>query len=103
MVTDTETLVRTLGKGTGEAGNTATATGAVPIVDRLRADVAEALGEDSADLPVDENLADHGLDSIRLMSLLERWRTEYGVDLAFPDLAEEPVLERWAELLAPRA
>ncbi|WP_323385315.1 phosphopantetheine-binding protein [Streptomyces calidiresistens] len=51
---------------------------------------------------MDEDLADHGLDSIRLMSLLERWRAEYGVDLAFPDLAEEPILRRWAELLAPR-
>ncbi|MQS10258.1 isochorismatase family protein [Streptomyces sp. IF17] len=100
VVTDTETLVRALGKGAGEAG--AGAGSAAPVVERLRADVADLLGEDPADLPVDENLADHGLDSIRLMSLLERWRVEYGVDLAFPDLAEEPVIERWAALLTPR-
>ncbi|MBB0232139.1 isochorismatase family protein, partial [Streptomyces calidiresistens] len=98
VVTDTESLVRALGGGPGE-GN---AVPSLPVVERLRADVADLLGEDPADLPVDEDLADHGLDSIRLMSLLERWRAEYGVDLAFPDLAEEPILRRWAELLAPR-
>ncbi|WP_461110845.1 phosphopantetheine-binding protein [Streptomyces calidiresistens] len=90
--------MRALGGGPGE-GN---AVPSLPVVERLRADVADLLGEDPADLPVDEDLADHGLDSIRLMSLLERWRAEYGVDLAFPDLAEEPILRRWAELLAPR-
>ncbi|RJL31016.1 isochorismatase [Bailinhaonella thermotolerans] len=46
----------------------------------------------------DENLVDWGLDSIRLMTLVERWREE-GVEVAFEDLAENPTLTGWAELL----
>ncbi|MGW0191676.1 phosphopantetheine-binding protein [Streptomyces sp. NPDC003362] len=65
----------------------------------IRADVADCLGEDPADIPVDENLVDHGLDSVRLMTLLERWRREHGVTAGFADLAEQPAVEAWARLL----
>ncbi len=67
-------------------------------VERIRAEVADLLGEDPADIPLDENLADWGLDSVRLMSLAERWRAE-GADVAFLQLAERPAVEAWAELL----
>lgn len=67
-------------------------------VERIRAEVAELLGEDPADIPLDENLADWGLDSIRLMTLAERWRAE-GAEVAFVQLAERPAVEAWAELL----
>jgi len=46
-------------------------------VRRIREDVADVLGEDPEDIPVDENLADHGLDSVRLMTLVERWRRDH--------------------------
>ncbi|MEU9040420.1 phosphopantetheine-binding protein [Kitasatospora sp. NPDC048343] len=46
------------------------------MVERIRAEVADLLGEDPADIPLDENLVDWGLDSIRLMTLAERWRAE---------------------------
>lgn len=68
-------------------------------VDRIRADVADSLGEDPADIPVDENLVDYGLDSIRIMSLLESWRREHGVHADFAALAESPAIEAWAPLL----
>lgn len=68
-------------------------------LEQLRADVADVLGEDPEDIPVDENLADHGLDSVRLMALRERWRQEHGVEVAFADLAEKPALEAWVALL----
>ncbi|MFF0669421.1 phosphopantetheine-binding protein [Streptomyces tendae] len=68
-------------------------------VERIRIDVADCLGEDPADIPVDENLVDHGLDSIRLMTLLERWRREHAVTASFADLAERPAIEAWAPLL----
>ncbi|MET8664206.1 phosphopantetheine-binding protein [Streptomyces tendae] len=68
-------------------------------VERIRTDVADCLGEDPADIPVDENLVDHGLDSIRLMTLLERWRREHAVTASFADLAERPAIEAWAPLL----
>ncbi|WP_399082629.1 phosphopantetheine-binding protein [Streptomyces sp. BBFR2] len=68
-------------------------------LETLRADVADALGEDVADIPVDENLLDFGLDSVRIMALLERWRRDHGVDAGFADLAEAPAIEAWAPLL----
>lgn len=68
-------------------------------VERIRRDVAESLGEDPAEIPLDDNLVDWGLDSVRVMTLLERWRREYGVRADFEDLAERPAVDRWAALL----
>ncbi|MCG6495849.1 phosphopantetheine-binding protein [Kitasatospora sp. CM 4170] len=67
-------------------------------VERIRAEVADLLGEDPADIPLDENLVDWGLDSVRLMALAERWRAD-GAEVSFPQLAERPAVEAWAELL----
>ncbi|MFD4657654.1 phosphopantetheine-binding protein [Kitasatospora sp. NPDC058444] len=67
-------------------------------VERIRAEVADLLGEDPAEIPLDENLVDWGLDSIRLMALAARWQ-EAGAEVAFVQLAERPAIEAWAELL----
>ncbi|MFD5461643.1 phosphopantetheine-binding protein [Kitasatospora sp. NPDC127059] len=67
-------------------------------VERIRAEVADLLGGDPADIPLEEDLADWGLDSIRLMTLAERWRAE-GAEVAFVRLAERPSVAAWAELL----
>ncbi|MFG2905706.1 phosphopantetheine-binding protein [Kitasatospora sp. NPDC048286] len=67
-------------------------------VERIRAEVADLLGEDPAEIPLDENLVDWGLDSIRLMTLAARWQQE-GADVAFVRLAERPAIEAWVELL----
>lgn len=71
----------------------------LPFEERVRADVAELLGCDPATIGPDDDLLDLGLDSVRIMSLVERWRADGSPDLNFPDLADEPVLRRWAELL----
>ncbi|MGC0422039.1 phosphopantetheine-binding protein [Embleya sp. AB8] len=71
-------------------------------LDLIRADVAEILGEDPTEIPADENLVDYGLDSVRVMALIERWSREHGVTVDFADLAERPTLEGWAELVASR-
>ncbi|MGW3009286.1 phosphopantetheine-binding protein [Streptomyces sp. NPDC001219] len=68
-------------------------------LEQIRRDVADSLGEDPSDIPFDENLVDYGLDSVRLMALVERWRREHGVEAAFVDLAEQPAIESWAPLL----
>lgn len=68
-------------------------------LERIRNDVAESLGEDPADIPLDENLLDYGLDSVRIMALLGRWRREHEVRAEFADLAEQPAIEAWAPLL----
>ena len=66
--------------------------------ERIRADVAELLDCDPATLAPDQNLFDLGLDSMRTMTLVERWR-EGGAVLEFPDLAERPELGHWTALV----
>lgn len=65
----------------------------------LRADVAEMLHVEPAALSADEDLFDRGLDSVRLMILLGRWRAHHTATLEFADLAERPELAHWARLL----
>ncbi|MGI5448023.1 phosphopantetheine-binding protein [Streptomyces sp. CA-243310] len=71
-------------------------------LDRLIQDVAEVLYVEPADISPDEDLIDQGLDSIRLMTLVERWRAE-GARISFVDLAERPTLREWAALLSTAA
>ncbi|GGX88716.1 phosphopantetheine-binding protein [Streptomyces hiroshimensis] len=64
-------------------------------LDSVRLDVAAVLGEEAADVPVDENLQDLGLDSIRVMTLVERWRAR-GHAVEFAELIEAtPTVRGW--------
>ncbi|MEH1097957.1 phosphopantetheine-binding protein [Micromonospora sp. CPCC 205561] len=67
----------------------------------MRADVAEMLYRDPGETTDEENLFDCGLDSMRLMMLMERWR-EAGAEVSFVELAERPTLGHWTKLLAGR-
>ncbi|WP_172383142.1 phosphopantetheine-binding protein [Streptomyces sp. MNP-20] len=67
--------------------------------ERIRADVAELLDCDPAEIAPDDNLMDHGLDSVRIMTLIERWRAAGAATVEFPDLAERPELGYWTALL----
>ncbi|MET9108951.1 phosphopantetheine-binding protein [Streptomyces zhihengii] len=71
--------------------------------DRVRADVAELLGCDPGSIAPGDNLLDLGLDSMRIMTLVERWRADGAPALEFPDLAEQPELGRWTELVTGSA
>lgn len=64
----------------------------------LRAQLADLLEIPADQLAADDNLLDHGLDSIRIMSLVDTWR-ESGVEVGFIELAEEPTLAHWLTLL----
>lgn len=68
-------------------------------LEALRAEVAALLQLPASDLRADDNLLYLGLDSIRLMSLVERWRV---IDerITFVALAEQPTLAHWAALLS---
>ncbi|GAA0536600.1 hypothetical protein GCM10011581_23550 [Saccharopolyspora subtropica] len=66
----------------------------------VRAQVAELLFEDPTELTDDENLVDWGLDSVRIMTLVEKWR-KLGVRITFADLAERPTLADWWAVLEP--
>lgn len=65
---------------------------------RLRADVEHVLGEPAGAVADGEDLLDRGMDSIRLMSLVETWR-ESGVHTDFMALAENPTISAWTRSL----
>jgi aryl carrier-like protein len=67
--------------------------------ERVRADVAELLDCDPAEIAPDQDLIDLGLDSMRIMTLVERWRAGGAAALEFPDLAERPELGHWTALV----
>jgi amino acid adenylation domain-containing protein/thioester reductase-like protein len=64
----------------------------------LRRDVAELLYLPPEELTGDLDLFAQGLDSIRLLSLVETWR-ERGADISLVALAERPTLAAWSELI----
>ncbi len=66
---------------------------------KIQADVAELLGCDVAELKPETDLTDLGLDSMRIMGLVEQWRSEGAENLEFADLAEQPNLGHWTKLL----
>ncbi|MBV6758674.1 MULTISPECIES: phosphopantetheine-binding protein [Rhodococcus] len=73
----------------------------VPTRDRIRADVADVLDVPVADIDDDANLLDEGMDSVRVMALVERWRAD-GVQVDLVDLVGEPTLDAWFEVTAAR-
>jgi 2,3-dihydroxybenzoate-AMP ligase len=71
-------------------------------VDQVRADVAAVLSVPPAAVDADVPLPEQGLDSVRMMTLVERWRA-LGASLTFADLAERPILSEWSELVAAQS
>ncbi|MEU9356700.1 phosphopantetheine-binding protein [Streptomyces sp. NPDC047973] len=67
--------------------------------ERILGDVAEILGCDTSEIGPEDNLYDLGLDSVRLMTLIERWRSAGAHQLELPDLAERPEIAYWSTLL----
>lgn len=70
-------------------------------LEAVREQVAELLYEDPSELTDDEDLIDWGLDSVRIMTLVEQWRKQ-GVQITFADLAERPTLADWWKVLEPK-
>jgi aryl carrier-like protein len=67
--------------------------------EQMTADIAEAMGVGIEEVGADADLRDAGLDSIRLMSLVEKWRAA-GVEGAdFVTLAAEPKVGAWAAVI----
>ena len=77
-------------------------TSAVLTKDRVREQIAAILQESPSDIPDHEDLLDRGLDSVRIMSLVEQWRRD-GAEVTFVELAENPTLEEWWRLLSSRS
>ena len=64
---------------------------------KIITDVAESWGVAPDTLTPDTNLADAGLDSLRLIMLVEKWRAE-GVTVDFQDILTRATLAEWFEL-----
>ncbi|MDP5008059.1 MAG: isochorismatase [Glaciimonas sp.] len=94
VVTHTEDVIMAL-----QPVATVAASGLPISLAALRTEVAHLMQIPSADLRVDDNLLYAGLDSIRLMTLIERWRCA-GSKLTFVDLAERPTLAGWWTLFS---
>ena len=70
----------------------------ISSIERLRRDISELLDGDDGPISADESLFDRGLDSVRLMTLVERFQ-QRGATVTFGDLAEQPTLAAWVTLL----
>jgi aryl carrier-like protein len=70
-------------------------------LDRVRQDVAELLYQQPDEVDESADLLAAGLDSVRILGLLERWR-EAGIQISFIELAETPTLAAWWKLLSER-
>ncbi|QJW35855.1 phosphopantetheine-binding protein [Cellulosimicrobium protaetiae] len=68
-------------------------TTAPPTREQALADLAEVLGAGASapEIGLDDDLTDHGLDSVRLMALVERWRGA-GWPVEFAQVAVDPTL-----------
>ncbi len=64
-------------------------------------DIATLLYLSPGELDPHQSLIDQGLDSIRMMTLIEQWRAQ-GVDIEFADLAEKTTLTEWLAVLKTR-
>ncbi|MDZ7922933.1 MAG: isochorismatase family protein [Marinagarivorans sp.] len=67
----------------------------------LKKDVANILNVNASDISNNDNLMDWGLDSIRLMALVNDWK-KYNAALEFSDLAENVTLNEWFAILSAR-
>ncbi|KJJ40982.1 Isochorismatase [Bacillus subtilis] len=70
--------------------------------ENIRKQIAELLQETPEDITDQEDLLDRGLDSVRIMTLVEQWRRE-GAEVTFVELAERPTIEEWQKLLTTRS
>jgi bifunctional isochorismate lyase/aryl carrier protein len=68
----------------------------------VRADIAALLHLSPDEVPDDQDLFESGLDSVRLITLVERWR-DAGADVSFVELAEQPILTHWLTLVPTRS
>ncbi|MGB3621214.1 MAG: isochorismatase family protein, partial [Ketobacter sp.] len=62
--------------------------------DWLRSQLLECIDEDEAFFDADENLVDYGLDSVQVMTMIEKW-DRMGLVVKVDDLLKEPTLNGW--------
>lgn len=65
---------------------------------RIIDDVAQILEVDASTVSRENTLADAGLDSLRMVMLVENWRAE-GNEVDFQELISLPTLGQWIDAL----
>ncbi|MCM3782688.1 isochorismatase family protein [Neobacillus mesonae] len=68
----------------------------------LRGRIADIMGIDPSELNEEEDLTLLGLDSIRIMALVEEWRSS-GLEITFVDLLDKPTIAEWSDMLTALA
>ncbi|WZH36578.1 MAG: amino acid adenylation domain-containing protein [Microbacterium enclense] len=66
---------------------------------RITAEIADQLGIAPVEIEPDDDLLMHGLHSLAIIRLAERWRAE-GAEVGFGALAADPTVAAWERLLA---
>ncbi|WP_018157653.1 TIM barrel protein [Demetria terragena] len=69
-------------------------------VETMTADVADLLYVQTQELDWELDLRDQGMDSVRIMELVERWRQAGVAGISFRHLAEDRRFERWVEVVS---
>lgn len=99
MTTTTHRLLEDLKKTRRTAGESGSRS---LTLEDVREQVARVLILDPTELNDDEDLINRGLDSIRIMKLVEQFRRA-GAEVTFVELAERPTIADWWRLLASRS
>jgi bifunctional isochorismate lyase/aryl carrier protein len=71
-------------------------------LESMTRDVAASLMMPASDIHASDNLLDLGMDSIRLMTLLEKWRAQ-GAKVDFVELAEAATLGDWWAIIEAKS
>jgi aryl carrier-like protein len=67
--------------------------------DQALADIADLLYLEPADLDHEADLRDQGMDSVRVMELVERWRSAGLTQIDYIALAEDQRVAHWLTVL----
>ncbi|MFW0790734.1 phosphopantetheine-binding protein [Gordonia sp. CPCC 205333] len=72
-----------------------------PVLTReqIIGDLAEILQVSPTEIGDDTNVLDYGLDSVRLMALIEKWRAAGALKADLVALASDPVVGAWVREL----
>ncbi|CCQ10007.1 Isochorismatase [Pseudoalteromonas luteoviolacea B = ATCC 29581] len=71
-------------------------------IEEIQSAIADVMGMDINDILLDENLVYLGLDSIRVMILVDKWRGA-GVDINLADLAHCTTVTQWHKVIVQKA
>lgn len=64
-------------------------------------DISNALSIGEDDVNLTDNPFEAGIDSLRLMVLIEKWRVQ-GINIFFGELAEKQSIQAWWSLIQER-